>query len=170
MCRWFESNRGSQEELSFSVPLFSWLEKTAKSQQLPLPDPKGGTWQQSGGLLQPPWLCRSKASPTGGAKKENWEVRCIQLRKHSKAREKRYSFGYAVLLSCCFLSGSSIVEGKVFRLMPGLGIFEHHTVRIKGIAGHHSQAVITVHKNQFPVLGCGLFYRNFSLTGDNLHL
>ena len=35
MCRWFESNRGSQEELSFSVPLFSWLEKTAKSQQFP---------------------------------------------------------------------------------------------------------------------------------------
>ena len=23
-------------------------------------------------------------------------VRCVQLRKHSKAREKRYSFGYAV--------------------------------------------------------------------------
>ena len=74
------------------------------------------------------------------------------------------------MLSCCFLSGSSIVEGKVFRLMPGLGIFEHHTVRIKGIAGHHSQAVITVHKDQFPVLEGGLFYRNFSLTGDNLHL
>ena len=74
------------------------------------------------------------------------------------------------LLSCCFLSGSSIVEGKVFRLMPGLGIFEHYTVRIKGIAGHHSQAVITVHKDQFPVLGRGLFYRNFSLTGDNLYL
>ena len=70
MCRWFESNRGSQEELSFSVPLFSWLEKTAKSQQLLLLDPKGGSWQQSGGLLQPPWLCRSKASPTGGAKRE----------------------------------------------------------------------------------------------------
>ena len=54
--------------------------------------------------------------------------------------------------------------------MPGLGIFEHHTVRIKGIAGHHSQAVITVHKNQFPVLGSSLFYRNFSFTGNNLHL
>ena len=27
-------------------------------------DSKGGSWQQSGGLLQPPWLCRSKASPT----------------------------------------------------------------------------------------------------------
>ena len=26
-------------------------------------DSKGGSWQQSGGLLQPPWLCRSKASP-----------------------------------------------------------------------------------------------------------
>lgn len=23
-------------------------------------------------------------------------IRCVQLRKHSKAREKRYSFGYAV--------------------------------------------------------------------------
>ena len=62
------------------------------------------------------------------------------------------------MLSCCFLPGSSIVEGKVFRLMPGLGIFEHHTVRIKGIAGHHSQAVITVHKDQFPVLGLSLIH------------
>ena len=25
-------------------------------------DSKGGTWQQSGGLLQPPWLSRRKAS------------------------------------------------------------------------------------------------------------
>ena len=75
MCRWFESNRGSQEELIFSVPLFSWLGKTAKSQQLPLLDSKGGTWQQSGGLLQPPWLCRGKASPTGGAKKRTGKSR-----------------------------------------------------------------------------------------------
>ena len=30
-----------------------------------------------------------------GAKKEE-ALRCVQLRKHSKAREKRYSFGYAV--------------------------------------------------------------------------
>ena len=30
--------------------------------------------------------CRKKSRP----------VRCVQLRKHSKAREKRYSFGYAV--------------------------------------------------------------------------
>ena len=28
-------------------------------------DLKGGSWQQSGGLLQPPWLFRRKASPTG---------------------------------------------------------------------------------------------------------
>ena len=27
---------------------------------------------------------------------KNVTVRCVQLRKHSKAREKRYSFGYAV--------------------------------------------------------------------------
>jgi len=26
-------------------------------------DSKGGTWQQSGGLLQPPWHSRRKASP-----------------------------------------------------------------------------------------------------------
>ena len=26
-------------------------------------DSKGGSWQQSGGLLQPPWLSRRKASP-----------------------------------------------------------------------------------------------------------
>ena len=32
-------------------------------------DSNGGSWQQSGGLLQPPWLFRRKASPTGGAKK-----------------------------------------------------------------------------------------------------
>ena len=29
-------------------------------------DSKGGSWQQSSGLLQPPWLCRSKASPFEG--------------------------------------------------------------------------------------------------------
>ena len=28
--------------------------------------------------------------------KEELRIRCVQLRKHSKAREKRYSFGYAV--------------------------------------------------------------------------
>ena len=33
-------------------------------------DSKGGSWQQSGGLLQPPWLFRRKASPTRGAKKK----------------------------------------------------------------------------------------------------
>jgi len=30
-------------------------------------DSKGGSWQQSGGLLQPPWLFRRKASPFGVA-------------------------------------------------------------------------------------------------------
>lgn len=30
------------------------------------------------------------------SKKEKTFFRCVQLRKHSKAREKRYSFGYAV--------------------------------------------------------------------------
>ena len=30
------------------------------------------------------------------AKKTEGDIRCVQLRKHSKAREKRYSFGYAV--------------------------------------------------------------------------
>ena len=29
-------------------------------------DSKGGSWQQSGGLLQPPWLFRRKASPFEG--------------------------------------------------------------------------------------------------------
>ena len=33
-------------------------------------DLKGGSWQQSGGLLQPPWLFRRKASPTRGAKEK----------------------------------------------------------------------------------------------------
>lgn len=28
--------------------------------------------------------------------KKDAVLRCVQLRKHSKAREKRYSFGYAV--------------------------------------------------------------------------
>ncbi len=32
-------------------------------------DSKGGSWKQSGGLLQPPWLFRRKASPFGVAKK-----------------------------------------------------------------------------------------------------
>ena len=31
-----------------------------------------------------------------GDKKRAGMIRCVQLRKHSKAREKRYSFGYAV--------------------------------------------------------------------------
>ena len=33
-------------------------------------DSKGGTWQQSCGLLQPPWLFRRKASPWPTTSKE----------------------------------------------------------------------------------------------------
>lgn len=33
---------------------------------------------------------------TGYATEKTAVFRCVQLRKHSKAREKRYSFGYAV--------------------------------------------------------------------------
>ena len=33
-------------------------------------DSKGGSWQQSGGLLQPPWLFRRKASPGPPLRKE----------------------------------------------------------------------------------------------------
>ena len=33
-------------------------------------DLKGGSWQVSGGHLQPPWLFRRKASPTRGAKEK----------------------------------------------------------------------------------------------------
>jgi len=33
-------------------------------------DLKGGSWQQSGGLSQPTWLFRRKASPTRGARKK----------------------------------------------------------------------------------------------------
>ena len=55
----------------------------------------------------PPWCCGAHAAfslralrgkqplPRGSAKKKQ-PFRCVQLRKHSKAREKRYSFGYAV--------------------------------------------------------------------------
>ena len=55
----------------------------------------------------PPWCCgahaaypsalcaESNRSPEG-AQKRSSPFRCVQLRKHSKAREKRYSFGYAV--------------------------------------------------------------------------
>ena len=38
-------------------------------------DLKGGTWRQSGGLSQQPWLFRRKASPTGGAKKPPFSLR-----------------------------------------------------------------------------------------------
>ena len=34
--------------------------------------------------------------PCQGSKKRTIPIRGVQLRKHSKAREKRYSFGYAV--------------------------------------------------------------------------
>ena len=38
-------------------------------------DSKGGSWQQSGGLLQPPWLFRRKASPwPTTSKKEGLEM------------------------------------------------------------------------------------------------
>jgi len=40
---------------------------------IPLLDLKGGSWQVSGGHLQPPWLFRRKASPTGGAKNPECE-------------------------------------------------------------------------------------------------
>ena len=36
----------------------------------------------------------NRVRPAGAKKKHPF--RCVQLRKHSKAREKRYSFGYAV--------------------------------------------------------------------------
>ena len=36
-------------------------------------DSKGGSWQQSGGLLQPPWLFRRKASPGPPLLKEESE-------------------------------------------------------------------------------------------------
>lgn len=61
------------------------------------------------------------------------------------------------------------MEREIFRLVARLGVFEHHTVRIKSIAGHHSQAVITVHKNQFPVLRRCLFHRDSAFAGDDLH-
>ena len=35
-------------------------------------DLKGGSWQQSGGLLQPPWLFRRKANPSFCAKKRQF--------------------------------------------------------------------------------------------------
>ena len=35
-------------------------------------------------------------SARSSAPKKGERIRCVQLRKHSKAREKRYSFGYAV--------------------------------------------------------------------------
>ena len=62
------------------------------------------------------------------------------------------------------------MEGEVFRLMSGLGIFKHDAVRIEGIAGNHSQAVIAIHTDQLPVLSTGLFHGNSSLTGNDLHL
>ena len=34
-------------------------------------DSKGGSWQQSGGLLQPAWLSRRKASPWPTTSKEH---------------------------------------------------------------------------------------------------
>ena len=40
MCRWFESNRGSQEELSFSVPLFSLVRKDGQKSATPPAGPE----------------------------------------------------------------------------------------------------------------------------------
>lgn len=48
------------------------------------------------------WMNANKAIELGFADdiledtKKGADIRCVQLRKHSKAREKRYSFGYAV--------------------------------------------------------------------------
>ena len=53
------------------------------------------------------------------------------------------------LLICRLLSGSSIVEREIFRLVARLGVFEHHTVRIKSIAGDHGQAVVAVEEEEW---------------------
>ena len=66
--------------------------------------PLAFSWGFKGAILSRERMAPFAASPHGvgdnrvrpaGAKKEA-PFRCVQLRKHSKAREKRYSFGYAV--------------------------------------------------------------------------
>ena len=62
------------------------------------------------------------------------------------------------------------MEGKVLRLVAGLGVFKHNAIRIEGVAGNHRQAIIAVHADQFPILRGRLFNGHLSFTGDDLHL
>ena len=62
----------------FGPPLLNKVKKKLRPGQLSSEgehakmDSKGGSWQQSGGLLQPPWLFRRKASPWPTTSKRIW--------------------------------------------------------------------------------------------------
>ena len=48
------------------------------------------------GVTDVTWLDDAVTEKQVQILKKTSSIRCVQLRKHSKAREKRYSFGYAV--------------------------------------------------------------------------
>ena len=59
----------------------------------------GGLWKSFTKVTSPLSSCaaiRAGSTPTARTNKKRTSIRCVQLRKHSKAREKRYSFGYAI--------------------------------------------------------------------------
>ena len=51
-----------KQEVSGSIPLIS-TRKDKEGQRTERAGSKAGSWQQSGGLLQPAWLFRRKAIP-----------------------------------------------------------------------------------------------------------
>ena len=67
-------------------------------------DSKGGSWQQSGGLLQPPWLFRRKANPPSRTKNRQVSTEiCRFLLIHYSLFIFHYSF-FCRSLPCFFRS------------------------------------------------------------------
>ena len=66
-------------------------------------------------------------------------------------------------------SGCGILEAEILRVVAGLGVFEHDTVRIEGVAGDHRQTVVTLQVQARPVKGVCPLYRNPALAGNDLH-
>src|SRR5699024_9582586 len=62
-----------------------------------------------------------------------------------------------------------ILETEILRVMAGLGVFKHDTIRIKGVAGDHRQTVVTIQIQALPVKSVCPLYRNAALAGNDLH-
>ena len=57
----------------------------------------------------------------------------------------------------------------MLRMVPGLGVLEHDSVRVECVAGDHGQAIVALQIQTGPVNIRGPFHGNAALAGDDLH-